>query len=71
MKLPPTASPAEGVTCSPFLPPPPCVLRAPVTWNPAALALYAGDSKDTVPGDLSGTGLFSALWVKSGEKEAL
>lgn len=66
MKLYPRP-PAEGVTCSPYLPPPPRVLRAPVTWNPAALALYAGDSKkDTVPGDLSGTGLFSALGVKSG-----
>lgn len=61
----PAASPrglepaAAGGTAGPAaLKPPgqPAASGAPVTWNPAALALYAGDSKkDTVPGDLSGT----------------
>ncbi|XP_059527263.1 fas-binding factor 1 [Myotis daubentonii] len=61
----PVASPrrlepaAAGGTAGPAaLKPPgqPAASGAPVTWNPAAVALYAGDSKkDTVPGDLSGT----------------
>ncbi|XP_070250058.1 fas-binding factor 1 isoform X3 [Myotis yumanensis] len=61
----PVASPrglepaAAGGTAGPAaLKPPgqPAASGAPVTWNPASLALYAGDSKkDTVPGDLSGT----------------
>ncbi|XP_036197563.1 fas-binding factor 1 isoform X2 [Myotis myotis] len=49
---------AGGTTGPAALKPPgqPAASGAPVTWNPAVLALYAGDSKkDTVPGDLSGT----------------
>uniref|UniRef100_G1NV26 Fas binding factor 1 n=1 Tax=Myotis lucifugus TaxID=59463 RepID=G1NV26_MYOLU len=50
---------AAGGTAGPAaLKPPgqPAASGAPVTWNPASLALYAGDSKkDAVPGDLSGT----------------
>ncbi|XP_014387336.1 PREDICTED: fas-binding factor 1 isoform X3 [Myotis brandtii] len=61
----PVASPrglepaAAGGTAGPAaLKPPgqPAASGAPVTWNPASLALYAGDlKKDTVPGGLSGT----------------
>lgn len=41
----------------------PCALRSPGTWNQASLALHAGDpKKDTAPGDLASTGLFSALF---------
>lgn len=39
-----------------------CVLRSPVTWNQAALALRVGDpQRGTARGDLSSTGLFSPL----------
>ncbi|XP_045428068.1 fas-binding factor 1 isoform X3 [Pipistrellus kuhlii] len=50
---------AAGGTAGPAArkpPAQPAASGAPGTWNPATLALDAGDSKkDTVPGDLSGT----------------
>lgn len=54
-RLRPAAAGGSAGPAAPKTPAQPAAAGAPATWNPAALALDAGDSKDAAPGDLSAT----------------